>query len=79
VVAKAADPAEFIRDHPNFTFDVFGDLDNWEGVYFEIDDASGNPIWQSGSSSRTGLGTSWTDPNFGNPETLGRDPSPPTT
>src|SRR5207248_2129602 len=74
VVATTKDPAGFLRDHPNFTFDVFGDLDNWEGVYFEIDDASGNPVWQSGSSSRTGVGTSWADPSFASTERLGYEP-----
>ncbi len=64
VVAKISDANAFAAEESAPWNQVFGDLNSYEGVYLEIDDAQG-PIEIMTYASRAGHGTSWFRPGSG--------------
>jgi hypothetical protein len=71
VVAKTANPGEFLRLHQTGLAAVFGDPVDLEGAYLEVVDGNGNAAAVSALASRLSQGVSWIRPDLApaaNPE-----------
>jgi hypothetical protein len=61
VIAESADPTAFVDKNPTDA-SLFGSEPNdFEGIYFELDNSSGNPVLERSFASRIGAGVSWSE------------------
>jgi hypothetical protein len=64
VVAESTDPTAFVEKNPTDASLFGSEPNNFEGIYFELDDSSGNPVLERSFASRIGAGVSWTEPGI---------------
>lgn len=64
VVATTSDPAGFVRRAAETVTAIFGAPGAYEGVYLEVRDTAGSPVFVEAASFRTGHGQRWIRPDL---------------
>jgi hypothetical protein len=65
VVGTVSDPAAFLAQNGNPEPALFGDINQYEGVFLQLDDPQGAPFLVAAYASRAAHGIGWIRPSLG--------------